>query len=84
MSSAPTTISIAMDQSMDRSMGWSSQTSGGRGQKGYANQPLTRRQERKKQAEKAQLKQEKATQQANLASITELMRKAEAGELDWM
>jgi len=85
MSSAPTVISVAMDRSLDRSLGWSSQTSGGRGKKGYANQPLTRRQEeRKQEAEKAQVKQEKAAQQANLAMVTELMKKADAGELDWM
>lgn len=82
--SAPTVTSIATDKSFDRAMGWGSQTSGGRGKRGYETQ-LTRRQQEKVTAQqKAEEQRSKALQKENTKKVTDLMRKADAGELDWM
>lgn len=82
--STPTVSSLAADRSLDQSMGWSAQTSGGRGKKGY-EMTLTRRQEeRKKEQAKLQAKHEKVVREQNKTKVTELLRKADAGELDWM
>jgi len=82
--SAPTVTSIATDKSFDRAMGWGGQTSGGRGKRGYETQ-LTRRQQEKAAAQqKAEEQRSKALQKENTKKVTDLIRKADAGELDWM
>ena len=82
--SAPTATSVVADKHLDQMMGWGSQTSGGRGKRGYQTQLTRRQQESLKVQTAAQEKQEKAARLAKQANVTDLLRKADQGELDWM
>ena len=82
--SAPTVTSLATDKTFDQAMGWGSQTSGGRGKRGYEMQLTRRQQEKAAAAQKVENERAKAQQKENTKKVTELLRKADAGELDWM
>lgn len=83
--SEPTVSSISADRSMDKAMGWSSQNSGGRGKRGYENANMSRRkEERMKEAKKTEENAKKEKEVVIRKGVNELMRQADAGELDWM
>ena len=65
-------------------MGWGSQASGGRGKRGYETQLTRRQQEKAAAAQKVENERAKTQQKENTKKVTELLRKADAGELDWM
>jgi len=82
--SAPTVTSLATDKAFDRAMGWGSQNSGGRGKRGYEAQMTRRQQEKAAVQQKAETEKLKLQQKETSKKVVELLRKADAGELDWM
>lgn len=82
--SAPTVTSMNEDRSTDRAMGWSSQASGGRGKRGYEMQLTSRQLQRVNAAKKVEKEKEKIQRKKSTDTVTEILRKADAGELDWM
>ena len=82
--SAPTVSSMASDKAFDRAMGHGCATSGGRGTRKYEMHLTRRDRERLDAANQAAKLVEKKNTEISKQNVSELMRAADAGELDWM
>jgi len=84
MSSAPTTVSLAADQSLDRALGHAGVTSGGRGVRKYQTQMTKRDRVRLEAEAKTAQESEKKRAENAQAAYREKVRQMNNNELDYM